>query len=425
MRLMVLGGGSCQLNLIKRAKKEGHFVVVADYLPDCPAREFADIHVPVSTFDLDGVLSFAKRHQINAIVTTGTDQPVLTAALAAKALDLPFYIDGQTALAVTNKRVMKELFQKHGIPTAKYRLIGPEFTDPEINGMRFPAVLKPVDSQGQRGIFLVNSVDEVRQNIGETLRFSREKKALLEEYYKSDEITVNGWAAEGKAAVISVVDRLTIKQTRHIGVCFCHHYPSLHVKRYRDEIEALTAKIVNAFGIRNGPIYFQYLIGSEGIKVNEIAARIGGAYEDLTIPILSSIDILGLLLEYVQKGRCDLAKLTGYHMGDREKFVSTQLFFCRPGKVAFLTPAKQITDLPYVRDYYCAYKEGSVIPSIENATARAGYAIIEGNSFEDMTAKIDEMFEKLSIKDIRGNDLVIKYRDYSGKYSFLECGETE
>jgi DNA repair protein RadC len=74
-------------------------------------------------------------------------------------------------------------------------------------------------------------------------------------------LTVNGWVENTKATVLSVVDRVTIKNTRHIGVCLCHNYPSLHWETYQDEIISLTERIVSAFQIKDGPIYFQYLVG--------------------------------------------------------------------------------------------------------------------------------------------------------------------
>jgi len=416
---MVLGGGSCQLNLIKRIKAAGHFTVVADYLPDCPGGNIADVHVPVSTFDIDGVTKAAKQYGIEAVVTLGTDQPVFTAAAVAEKLGLHFYIGSKTAKAVTNKRVMKKVFEKHNIPFVPYRLIGSNFTEGETAGLHFPAVLKPVDSQGQRGIFLVADIKEARQRIGETLSYSRESKALLEEYYKSDEITVNGWVDSGKTTLISVVDRITIKESCHIGICLCHHFPSVHLQKFYTEIEEITNRIVSAFDMQNGPLYFQYLIGSEGIKVNEIAMRVGGAYEDITIPLISGIDILGMILEYAEKGACSTTRLHAYSLKDQNKFLSTQLFFCKPGKAAYITPGEEILNLPGVHAIHYNFHENCEIPPIENATARAGYMVIEGESFEDMIDNINRVFERMEILDADKNNLVIPYSAYKNKYYFF------
>lgn len=395
-------------------------MILADYLPDCPGAALADAHVQVSTFDYEGVLRAAKEYRAEGIVTMGTDQPVLTAALVAKELGMPFYVNPDTARAVTNKRVMKALFREHGIPCVPSALVGEDVETRDIHGLRFPAVLKPVDSQGQRGIYLVDDLVEAQRRIRDTLYFSREDHALLEEFYQNDELTVNGWVENGETTILSVVDRVTIKNTRHIGVCLCHNYPSLHWEAHQDEIISLTERIVDAFGIKNGPIYFQYLMGAEGLKVNEIAARIGGAYEDLTLPFIAGADVLEMLLDYTQYGKCDTRALrnrlnigTGYCL-------STQLFFFKPGAIRRLTPIEEMLALPGVRAMHYNVRVGDEVLPMENATARAGYLLVEGESFPAMIQNVDFAFDRLHAFDVEGNDLVIRYRDYEGKYLFAK-----
>ena len=420
MKIMVLGGGGCQVNLIRRLKESGDEVILADYLPHCPGAALADIHVPVSTFDIPAVTEAARRHQAAAIVTTGTDQPVLTAAAAAEALSLPFYIGSATARAVTNKRIMKEIFQENGIPTLLYRLLPADFDENTLKDFPFPAVLKPVDSQGQRGVFRLNSPEEVRDRIRTTLSFSREDQALLETYYENDEITVNGWVTGGRAVILSVVDRVTMTRGAHIGICLCHHFPSVHLAAYHDDIAKVTDAIVAVLGIGEGPIYFQYLIGADGLVVNEIAMRLGGAYEDITLPIITGLDPLAMLIDTVKTGSCDTAGLVRYRMDDNPIHLSTQLFFCRPGRIASITPADEIAKMPGVHRAVYAIREGDVIPPIEDATARAGYFIVEGMSRADMLRRVNDVFDHMQVLDEEGQNLVITYRDYPGKYRFYE-----
>jgi biotin carboxylase len=418
LKIMALGGGGCQLNLLRRLRQQNDEIILIDYLPDCPGRVYADIHLPISTFDIPAVIEAAREYAVEGIVTTGTDQPVLTAAATAESLGLPFYIDSPTALAVTNKRVMKELFARHGIPTLPYRLLSANFQDSDIADFPFPAVLKPVDSQGQRGVFRVEGPTGVRSRIRDTLSHSREERALLEAYYESDEITVNGWADDGRATILSVVDRVTMTRGEHIGICLCHHFPSVHMQSFRDSIYQVTESIVSALGIRSGPLYFQYLIGQQGIMVNEIAMRIGGAYEDITLPIITGLDPLGMLIDYVKTGSCDTAGLRRYSLRDNRKFVSTQLFFCHPGRVARITPVGSIKSLPGVHDAYFAVREGDVIPPIEDATARAGYFIVEGGSFAEMIALVNHVFSRIEVLDWQGQDLLMRYEDYPDRYRF-------
>jgi biotin carboxylase len=418
MKIMILGGSSNQIDMIKKVKEAGDTAILVDYLDDCPGKALADIHLPISTFDTEAITRAAKEYQVDGIVTSGTDQPVLSAAIASEKLGLNFYVTAEVAKAVTNKKVMKKNFKDHTIPSVAYRLIKKEFKDDELDGLNFPIVLKPVDCQGQRGIYLLNSIEEIRNKIDDTLSFSRENEVLVEEYYKNDEITVNGWVNDGTVTLLSVVARVTINRDQHIGICLCHNFPSVHLKKHHNDIEKLTQHIVNSFNIKNGPLYFQYLVGAQGIKVNEIAMRIGGAYEGLTIPMIAGVDILQMVLDTVKYQRCDTSNLTAYSLAENTVCLSTQLFFCHPGKIASVTPISDIARLSGVKAMYYIYTAGDVIPMITNATARAGYFIVKGSSFNQMIENVNNVFNTMKILSSTGNNLLIKYEDYENKYSF-------
>jgi len=420
MRVMILGGSSNQIDLIKAAKKAGDFVLLIDYDSTCDGIQYADVYLQISTFDFSSVLKAAKEYLIEAVTSSGTDQPILTAAMVSEILGLPFYIDTKTAVAVTNKRVMKRIFKENDIPSVDYALVDRRFTPEMLKAVQFPVVLKPVDSQGQRGVFKLNSCLEVSKKIGETLGFSKENNALVESYYKNDEITVNGWVTDGAVKIISVVDRVTIRRDNHIGICLCHHFPSVHVEKHHKAIEKTTRDIVQAFNILNGPIYFQYLIGEDGVKVNEIAMRVGGAYEGVTIPIIANVHILNMVLDYVKGKTLHVDALKEYDYRLNQKHLSTQLFFCNPGKIKAITPIEEIEALPFVHRVYTNYQVGDEIPQIENATARAGYFIVEGRTRKEMIQNVNIVFEQFKVMDENGLNLMIKYKDYENKYFFYD-----
>ncbi|PKM86253.1 MAG: carboxylate--amine ligase, partial [Firmicutes bacterium HGW-Firmicutes-12] len=198
MKLLILGGGNAQLQAIKRAKEMGHSVIVSDYYPDAPGKKYADYKELESTFDVEKNIEIAKKYKVDGVMTLGTDQPVYTAASVAEVLGLPSFIDTQTALAVTNKRIMKQILMDNGIPVAPYRFIKEGFMDLELAGLNFPVVIKPLDSQGQRGIYKLNTIEDIRLHIKDTLSYSREDEIIVEEFYENKEITVSGWVDAGQ-----------------------------------------------------------------------------------------------------------------------------------------------------------------------------------------------------------------------------------
>jgi biotin carboxylase len=342
-------------------------------------------------------------------MTMGTDQPVYTVAMVAQALNLPSFLDTDTAKAVTNKKIMNQLFTACGIPTVKYKIIREDFTEDELDGIRLPVVVKPLDSQGQRGVYRLGSIDEIKKSFNEVLSYSREKEIIVEEYYENQEVTVSGWVLDGETHVLTVTDRVTYDNYPHIGICTAHNFPSVHYESHYDEIYNITKNIVKGFRIKNGPIYFQMFIGNTGIRVNEVACRIGGAYEDEFIPLLTGVDILGMVLNYSLGRQVDYTNLKNYDIRKNSKCASVQLLFVGPGIVKSMTDLEEIKSLPGVVEAKYNIEVGANMGQIINATQRAGYVIIEGSNQENLRKNITTTFHRLKIYDGKGHNMVKQF----------------
>lgn len=407
MKVLILGGSNSQLNMIKRAKEKGCHVIVSDYYPDAPGKAFAHDCEMTSTFDVEGNIEVARKYNIDGIMTLGTDQPVYTVAKVAQVCNLPAVIDVNTAKAVTNKKIMKKIFCDNNIPTVKHKLLREDFHDDQLEDMRFPVVVKPQDSQGQRGVYKLEKLEDIHKVFKDVLSFSREKEILVEEFYPSDEITVSGWVVDDEVYIISIIDRISYKDETRIGICIGHHFPSKYMRKYFNEIVKITKHIVKSFEIHNGPIYFQMLVGEEGIKVNEIACRIGGAYEDQYLLRATGVDSLGMLIDATLGNKIDDTNLKKFDLYNAKKMISVVMFFARPCVIHELCDMEEIKKLPGVVQAQHNFKIGDEIKQIVNATQRAGHMIIEGRDEEKLKENISLAFKKLGVYDINGNNMII------------------
>lgn len=402
--IMILGGSNCQLHAVKRARDNGYRVILADYTLHPPGADYAHVHCRTSTFDVDGCTKAARMEHVDAVMTMGTDQPVYTAACVSSCLGLPSFLSPQKALSVTNKKIMKQILADHNIPTAPWKLIDRHTAASDLDCLTPPLVIKPLDSQGQRGIFKCSQADQLLSCLPKTLSFSRSPQALAEQFYPSDEITVSGWVSKGRLTVLTVSDRLLYPDPVHIGICIGHRFPSVHMNRL-PEIEALSQKVAAAFGLTEGPFYLQLLIGEEGIRVNELACRIGGAFEDVVIPYLTGFDILEAVMD-LSFGRSVTLTLPRDFRPDRlEKCAAVQLTFCHPGTIAFCTPTEQLLKLPFLLDCGYNYHPGQQIPQACNATARFGHGVIAGTP-DTIASHIRQFYEVFQVLSPAGENLV-------------------
>ena len=406
MKFIVLGGSNCQVALIKGLKKRGHQVVLCDYFNNPPGRKFADIKEDISTFDVDGIVKAIKKHNVDGVLTAGTDQPVYTGSLASEKSGLNFYIDSSKAKELTNKKLMKNIFTSHDIPTVDYRYISRNYTKDDIKGLDFPVVIKPFDSQGQRGVLKIDSMEELEELIDETFSFTEEDEILIEEFYENDEITVSGWVVDGKTHILSVTDRVTFDIHPHIGICTSHNFPSKHYNEHGEEIVKLTKELVKAFKITSGPIYFQMLVGNKGVLVNETAARIGGAFEDVYIKHLTGVDMHTLLINDTLKTK-NIIREENYVDMVSEK-LNVVLFYAKPGKIKMLDGLSKLIDENRIIDGAYNFTEGDVIGKIKNATLRAGHFVVAGKDKKELEKNIQYTFDNMRILDEDGNNLLIK-----------------
>ncbi len=75
---MVLGSGVYQVPLIKAAKKMGINVLVVSWKGNYPGFKYADTVYYEDTKNYKNIVKIAKKHDIDGIITIGTDICVIT-----------------------------------------------------------------------------------------------------------------------------------------------------------------------------------------------------------------------------------------------------------------------------------------------------------------------------------------------------------
>ena len=88
-RLLVIAGGTWQVPIIKKAKALGFEVVNSNLYEDSIGFEYADYSEVSDVKNKEKNLEFAKKYQIDGVVTDQSDIAVPTVAYVASQLGLP------------------------------------------------------------------------------------------------------------------------------------------------------------------------------------------------------------------------------------------------------------------------------------------------------------------------------------------------
>jgi biotin carboxylase len=286
-RLLVLGAGPAQLGLLAAARERGLFVIALDRDPAAVGFRYADRRAIISTEDEQGIERLAAAEAVEGILAPGIDWPVGIAARVAEKLGLPHPISGAVAGLAVSKQRQRELLAEAGVPQPRWQLV----SDPE-EGLPMPSVVKAPDRQGQKGLTLVRSVEELPDAISRAIQESRSGVALVEEVVDGPEVTVNAFSLRGELHPLTVTDRLTAEPPA-FGVALAHVWPS----EAGGDAAKVAEAAVRTLGIENGPTYTQLRIGPDGPQVIEVAARLGGGHDAELAKLALGVDLNGLALQ--------------------------------------------------------------------------------------------------------------------------------
>jgi len=280
--VLFVGAGRHQRRAILRAQELGLRVAAVDRNPDAPGLQVADIARVVDFADVDAVLKATARLRLDGVLTVSADRAVPVVAAVAEARGLPG-IGVHTAHLMTHKVAMRARLADAGVPQPRFAAVrGLSERHRAAAEVGFPAVLKPADSGGQRGVFRVDSLDDVERHLHEALVASPTGEAILEEFVDGTEMNGIVLARNGETIPLTLSDRLRPPGIG-FGVGWIHVYPATIYGAQLEEAEEVARRTVTALGLRTGIAFPQLIAAPDGrVVVVECAARIpGGQMADL------------------------------------------------------------------------------------------------------------------------------------------------
>ena len=384
-RLLVLGAGPAQLGLLGAAREQGLFVIALDRDPTAPGFRYADRRAIISTEDEHGIERLASAERVEGIIAPGIDWPVGIAARVAERLGLPHPIDAAVANRAVSKQKQREALAEAKVPQPSWHIVS-EWEE----GLPVPSVVKAPDRQGQKGLTLVRSEDELPAAIARAIEESRSGVAIVEALVDGPEVTVNAFSLRGDFHPLTVTDRLTAEPPA-FGVALAHVWPSEAGGRAAGVAEAA----VRALGIENGPSYTQLRIGPHGPQVIEVAARLGGGHDAELAKLALGVDLNGLALQAALGEPIWSAAL----QPTPEVGGAVVRFLVPPeGVLEEVEGADEARALEGVQDVRIYREPGHVFGPFHRGADRAGAVLAIGDSREEALERSDEAARLIRFK---------------------------
>ena len=296
--VLFVGAGRHQRRAIAQARDRGLRVVAVDRNPDAPGLALADVPEVVDFVNVDAVEAVARRQEVDGVLTISADRAVPVVAAVTERLGLPS-IGTEVAHRMTHKIAMRRTLAEEGVPQPSFAAVRSLAEGrAAIATVGLPAVLKPVDSGGQRGLFRIEAPGDLESHLHSALAESPAREAILEAFVDGTEMNGIVVARGGETRLLTLSDRLRPAGVG-FGVGWIHVYPaSIH----SDQLalaERTAERAVAALGLRDGIAFPQLIATTDGhVSTVEVAARIpGGQMADLVRHAVG-VDLVELALRF-------------------------------------------------------------------------------------------------------------------------------
>jgi biotin carboxylase len=379
--VLFVGAGIHQRRAIEQARAEGLRVIAVDGNPDAGGLALADAGATVDFSAVDEIVAFARAHGVDGVLTISADRAVPIVAAIAERLALPG-IGTDTAHRMTNKVAMRRTLADAGVPQPRFAAIRRlNEADAALAQVGLPAVLKPADSGGQRGLFRIESRDDLERHLHAALAESPTQEAILEEFVDGLELNGLAVARASEVTLLTLSDRLRPPGVG-FGVGWIHVYPSSLYGDALEEAERVATSAVRALGLENGVSFPQLLAAADGrVLVVEVAARVpGGQMADLARHAVG-VDVVEIALrQALGEAVPDEAVTRRFDRPLAIRFLTASpgpLPIGRVVRVGSLDRARAATGVLQVELFI---KEGEVIRPVRVDADRRGYVIATGST---------------------------------------------
>lgn len=386
--LLIIAAGPLQVPAIQEATALGLKTVAVDANRLAPGMGIADARYVVDILDAAAVEHVARVERVSGVMTLCTDAPVRTVAAVAAALDLSA-LSPEAATNATDKRFMRKALKAHGAAIPRFLEVDTlEAALAAAVEVGYPLALKVARSSGSRGVYRVNTQDELARCFLQARKYQPHDNLLLEEWMTGAEVSVEGACCDKQVHVVQVTDKLLFPGTFPVEAG--HTQPSRLPAATVAQIRATTETGVRALGLTDCAFHAELKITDDGPKIVEIGARLGGdrIATHLT-PLSTGVNMVRAAIQIAMGETPDLAPR--FTRGAAIRYFHAQV----SGTVESIEGLNELSSLPGLELLFAAserdglLRSGFVVREIHSSLDRYGYVLFSGEDAEEATARAD------------------------------------
>lgn len=394
-KIMVIAGGDWQIELIKKAKSMGHYVICSNLYEDSPAFPYADACEVANVLDKEKNLEIARKYMPDAVISDQSDIAVPTVAYLNEQLGL-CGIGTDKADIFTDKTFMRQRCKEAGLPVPDFKICKTVEEAEKMLLKHGKIIIKPIDSQSSRGVYTITDKEELYKKYTDTISYSnRRKEILAEEYIGGDEFTIDGLVINGTHYPLCISIKEMYEENPNVSKVQTYTYN--HPKYDYDLLRTTNKELVESIGLPFGLTHSEYKFYKGQFYLIEAGARGGGSnLSGKIVPYMSGIDNYEYLIQQALGENVDEDKVKN-HVFNKEKCAVMRFFDFGEGKVKEVHGKDYLMNHPNMIDFQLEVETGDQLENPKYGRLRPGHFIIGAESYDEAQKITSDILEKVYV----------------------------
>lgn len=394
-KVMVIAGGDWQIELIKKAKSMGHYVICSNLYEDSPAFPYADASEVANVLDKEKNLEIARKYMPDAVISDQSDIAVPTVAYLNEQLGLRG-IGIEKANLFTDKSLQRQFCKEQGITIPDFRLCATLEDALPMLERYGKIVIKPIDSQSSRGVYTIENIQQLEEKYCDTISWSNRKKVFLaEEYIDGDEFTIDGLVINGHHYPLCISVKEMYPQNPNISRTQFYSY--LSDKHDYNLLRATNKQLVEAIGLPMGLTHSEYKAYGGKFYLVEAGARGGGSnLSGKIVPFMSEIDNYEYLIKEALGQEVNEDAVNNKEFS-KDRYVVMRFFDFGEGKIKSVEGLDFLRSHPMLLDYQLDIKTGDELKQPAYGRLRPGHFTIGGCGKENVEREAARILDAVKV----------------------------
>ena len=390
-KLMILGASNLQAKLACAAKELGYHTIIASIPGDYPAFATADETVYVDISDPEAVCRCAVERKIDGIATCCLDTGIHAVGYVAEKLGL-CNLKERAASFCSNKAAMKEALVRGGVNTAAFRKVSDsESLEAAVRELQLPVVVKAVDQQGSKGVFISNTLEEALHGFCEAMACTRQDYCLVEQCIIGEEYGAEAVVYHGDILFVLPNGKLTYPGYTNVPIG--HYLPLENAEQICAEIEAETRKAIIALGLNDCAVNADLIVKDGKAYIIELTGRAGATCLPEQVSIYFDIDYYKII---AMTAMGEDPRPFFKKDAPKTSSVSEMLLSEKSGRVKNIHSKIEASEAIY--DFSLIIKEGSYVNRFTNSKDRIGQIIVKASDYAECMKVIEKAKQQLSVE---------------------------